>query len=140
MLADISSSPSFTPGELASFLGILAFLVALVLGLKKLFGHSPPLHKEYAARTEQEKLERKVEANEAKNTSARKGIYGTLDEHAAEIAKLKESAERTKILERKIDDNTAMTSEMKGELKQIGQNVERVQNSITHFLQTRAEK
>ncbi len=133
------NAPAFTSGQLAAFLGIAFFILGLIVLARKVFGHEPALHKEYAAKTEHEKLEHKVEINEAKNTSARKGIYGTLDEHAAEIARLKEAAERTKHLEAKIDANTALTAETRGEVKQINQNVERIQNSITSFL-TRANK
>ncbi|MBI5768749.1 MAG: hypothetical protein HZA93_13205 [Verrucomicrobia bacterium] len=117
------AAPSFTPGELAAFLGIVAFLLGLYVLGKKAFGHEPPLHKEYAPRTEIEKLEKKIDAGIAKDTSARKGIYGTLDAHSARLAALEAdkhtTAEKLGTLDDKIAENTAITSDTKAKMEGV---------------------
>ncbi|MDD2763475.1 MAG: hypothetical protein PHE83_05815 [Opitutaceae bacterium] len=51
------TSSSFTPGELAAFLGILAFLLGIALALKRLLQREPPLHREFATVESVQKLD-----------------------------------------------------------------------------------
>lgn len=83
------SGTSFTAGQLAAFLGIVAFLLGLVLLSRKVFGHDPALHKEYVSRADHEKLERELKADLAKQAGARKGIYEKIEAQGRDIASLK---------------------------------------------------
>ena len=84
-----ATAPAFTASQLGAALAIVAFLGGLALVLKSLFAHQPPLHKEYATRAEVEKLEKKLEADSAKQASSRKGIYADLEEQGRDVAALK---------------------------------------------------
>ncbi len=56
MIPLVHSTATYTSGELAAFLGILSFLLGLIVLGRKVFGHEPPLHKEYASRRDAEAL------------------------------------------------------------------------------------
>lgn len=45
-------APTFTAGELFAVVGILVFILFAVVLARKVFGHEPPLHKEYATKTD----------------------------------------------------------------------------------------
>ena len=101
-------------------------------------------HEAAATKPEHEKLEKKVDANDAWARSARKGTYERLDNHGARISALEQSAERTADnvakLETKIDGNTTLTAETRGEVKQINQSVQNLTSSLTNFLRDQAKK
>lgn len=52
MIPLAQATATYTSGELAAFLGILSFLLGLIVLGRKVFGHEPPLHREYASRTD----------------------------------------------------------------------------------------
>ena len=92
-------APSFTPGQLAAALGILAFLVSLALALKKLFGHEPPLHKEYVTRIEVAKLEKDLKDDLTKGAVSRKDMHRDIEGLRIGQAKLEaETASQTRQL------------------------------------------
>ncbi len=68
-------SPSFSAGQLAAFLGILFFVFALILVARKVFGHEPPLHKEYVLRTEHDALAEKMDTELGRERGARKKMH-----------------------------------------------------------------
>lgn len=87
-------SPSFTAEGLATFLAILLFLGVLVLVARQLFGHQPPLHKEYATKKELTEVHGRIkrerdEVNKMVETlqSAVSGISRELDSQTSELNK-----------------------------------------------------
>lgn len=59
----------------------------------------------------------------------------------AEIERVAQAAEkRTDRIEQKLDGNTQLTAEMKGELGQINQSVQNLSGSLTNFLRDQASR
>ena len=156
LLAAAESSPD--PIALKQWLEVLLYLCGIILAVagvwKLLTGKAEPREianqplsvkeaHDAATKAELEKLEKKVEAENAKHTSARKGIYQSLDQHAQRISGVEQAVKATsaEIVEVKSDlkANTAMTSEMRGEVKGMTQNVQNLTNSITNFLRDQAQ-
>lgn len=157
LFAAVEASPS--PAALKDWLEALFYLCGGILacaGVWKLLVGKPgkteiandpmsvrQVH-DSATKADLEKLEKKVEASDAKHTSSRKGIYGSIEDHGRKISTLETVAQNTT---REISDvksdlkaNTAMTSEMRGELKAMNQSFQNLTQSVTHFLQAQAAK
>ena len=101
-------------------------------------------HASPALKTEQEKLEKKIDAADAWARSSRKGIYEKIEDHSSRIMALESTAARTADnvakLETKIDGNTQITAETRGAVTQINQSVQNLTSSLTNFLRDRANK
>jgi methyl-accepting chemotaxis protein len=74
-----------------------------------------------------------------------KQVHGRIQrerqEIEAQIGRVAALAEkRSDRLEEKIDQNTAMTSEMRGEMKAMTQSVQNLSSSVTQFLQNEAKR
>lgn len=68
-------SPSFTPSELAAFLAIASFILGLVVLVRKVFGHQPPLHREYVSRADHDKFREETLAELKRHANRRAEIY-----------------------------------------------------------------
>lgn len=79
------SSPTFTPGELASFLGIAAFVLTLVVLSRKVFGHDPALHREYVTKHEHAELKLEVEKIDRERRTSVANLHAKIDEQTREI-------------------------------------------------------
>jgi hypothetical protein len=110
------SSPSFTAGELAAFLGIAAFLLGLVLLARKVFGHDPALHMQYVAREDHDRFREETLAELKRHASRRAEIYTLQTEHGAAIRSLQ--VETTK--------QTADLSELKAQVKAVDARIDAV--------------
>jgi len=124
-------SPSFTPGELAAFLGILAFLLGLVVLSQKAFGHNPPLHKEYLSKSDFEAFRLETNAEFKRHAGRRAEIYRKQEDHGQTITRLESESERhTKDIaeaklaiaevDRRIDEVPQRTIEQLNEAKKFG--------------------
>lgn len=87
------SAPTFTAAELYAVAGVLVFIGAAVVLGRKVFGHEPPLHKEYVTKAEHDKYVTETKAELARHASSRKGIYDRLDGHGLEITAIKKETE-----------------------------------------------
>jgi Skp family chaperone for outer membrane proteins len=88
IFAEASASPTFTPGELAAWLGIAVFILSAIVLARKVFGHEPALHKEYATRSELQKMERELKDDLTKQAGARKGMHQQIEQLGRDQAKL----------------------------------------------------
>ncbi len=131
---------SLTFADFGVFSACLIVVLGAALTLKLLLRRDPPLHKEYAGRDETAKLEKKIEAADAWARSARKGTYERLDDHHARISTLEQGAARVAQLEQKIDENSSLTAETRGEVRQINQNVVQLQQSLAQFMRDSAKR
>jgi hypothetical protein len=105
----LESGPSFTPGELAAFLGIAAFIGGLVLMGKKLFGHEPPLHKAYVDTTEYQRRQDKLDAELVRHAARRAEIYDEQKMQSTKLAALEaESRNQTEALRDIKEEQRAM--------------------------------
>ncbi len=122
-LALLDPQPAYTPGQLAAFLGIAAFLLGLVLLSRRVFGHEPPLHKEYITRSEVEKIERSLKDDLTEQASARQGMHEQITVIAGEMQALKATneAQSTTLQELTADTklNSSKVDQMIGETKQL---------------------
>jgi hypothetical protein len=78
-------------------------------------------------------------------TKIDKNLHGRLSrerlEIDAQIRRVEQVAEkRSEKIEDKLDQNTLMTSQMKGEVSQINQNVHQLTTALTTYLQSQASK
>jgi hypothetical protein len=107
-LGQVANSPSYTPGELAAFLGITVFLLGGYLLARKAIVPEPPLHKEYITRTEVEKIEKNLKDDLSKQAGARKDIHRDIETLRIGQARLEtETATQTRqllLLDGKIED------------------------------------
>jgi hypothetical protein len=69
-----------TPGEFLTVMSILAFLVAMGLGVKSLIKREPPLHREFVLRDDCEKQHLTVTTELTRQAASRKGIYEKIEE------------------------------------------------------------
>lgn len=115
-IAEVAASPSYTPGELAAWLGIFAFLLGVAVLIKKLFVREPSLHQEFVTKEQHEQLRREIEKidNERRVSSAK--------------------------LHEKIEENTKITAGLGGKLEMMNQNFHQLNTTITTFLQNLAKK
>lgn len=87
------AAPTFTAAELYTVLGVLFFIGTAIVLARKVFGHEPPLHKEYVTKADHDKHVAETKAELARQTSSRKGIYDRLDSHGLEITAIKKETE-----------------------------------------------
>lgn len=83
MMTLAEAGASYTPGQLASFLGIAAFLLGLVVLSRKVFGHDPALHKEYASKDEHNALKKEVEKIDSERRVSVANLHAKIDGNTA---------------------------------------------------------
>lgn len=93
---------------------------------------------EWATRAEHRDLARRVDTETARQAAGRKVIYEKLEAHTSRLTALESATETVSRLAEKIDVNTQLTAETRGELKQINQSVTQLQATLTSFLRDRA--
>lgn len=140
MLAEISASPS--PQALKQWLEVFLYLGGIILtaaGVWRLVSPS-------AAKTEivDQPLEIKAHAGIATREEL-KQVHGRIERERREvdaaILSVAHTAEkRADKTDAKLDENTAMTQRMSGEVSQINQSVQTLTSSLTNFLQHQARK
>jgi hypothetical protein len=88
-----AASPSFTAVEFYSVCGVVVFLLAAVVLVRKVFGHEPPLHKEYVTKADHDKF-RGETLDELKRHAARRGeIYNEQKSQGAKLAALQTASD-----------------------------------------------
>lgn len=140
LLAAAEASP--TPESLKAWLEVFLYLCGIVAAAAVAWAHLT----NRASRTEisEQPLEIKAHAGTVSREEL-KQVHGRIErerrEIDASIATVSAAAEkRADKLEAKLDDNTAMTREMKGEMQQMNQSVQTLSSSMTHFLQEAARR
>lgn len=93
LLAETTAA-NFSPAQLGAFLGIVLFILSLIIGFKKAFGHEPPLHKAYASKDDHDKLVAKMEDEFKRERLSRKGLYEKVEEQGRDIASLQTETEK----------------------------------------------
>lgn len=78
-------SPSFTAMQLATFMGIVFFIFALVIAARKVFGQDPPLHKEYASRTDAEFLKGEINKVDGERRTSVANLHTKIDTQLAAL-------------------------------------------------------
>lgn len=92
-------SPTFTAGELFAFLGIAVFVLFAVVLSRKVFGHEPPLHKEYFTKTEHAEFANAINTKLEKQDAHRSEIRTEQKAQGLQISALQaESTHQTKTL------------------------------------------
>lgn len=86
-------APSFTAGQLAAFVGILFFVFALIIAARKVFGHEPPLHKEYVTKADHDRDFRLLRDDLTKGAGSRKQMHEKLEALASEQSALRQENE-----------------------------------------------
>jgi seryl-tRNA synthetase len=140
LLAAAEASP--TPESLKAWLEVFLYLCGIVAAAAVAWAHIT----NRASRTEisEQPLEIKAHAGTVSRDEL-KQVHGRIERERREIdqaiSTVAAAAEkRAEKLEGKVDDNTNMTREMKGEVTQINQNVQTLTSSLTNFLQHQARR
>lgn len=111
------SQVTYTAGELGSFLAIATFLLAAVILVRKVFGHEPPLHKEYASRTSTDLLKTEIDKIDNERRTSVANLHNKVD---ANIAALRaELTEKIEKLEDRIDAVPGRTIALLRETKNL---------------------
>ena len=110
-------------------IGGVLFLLGQFRGQKREITNSPLEVKAHAGNVSREELRQ---------------VHGRIERERGEIneaiATVRADAEkRADKIEGKLDANTAMTSEMRGEVRQMNQNIHTLTSSVTQFLQNQAK-
>lgn len=126
-------------GALLSFLQVTAYLLGIVTAVVLLVNQFRGQKREIT----NSPLEVKAHAGSVSREELRQ-VHGRIERERGEIneaiATVRADAEkRADKLEGKLDANTAMTSEMRGEVKQMNQNIHSLTTSVTQFLQNQAK-
>lgn len=119
-------SPAFSPIQLYAFLGILAFILMMVLLVRKVFGHEPPLHKEYVSRAEHEALVEKIDADLGRERGARKQMH-------QEIANLQSGVE---VVKTQNAQQSAALGELRTEQAKIRDRIDEVPQRTINLLRS----
>lgn len=127
------------PSALANFLQVAAYLVGIVTGVVILLNQFRGQKRELI----NSPLEVKAHAGNVSREELRQ-VHGRIERERGEIneaiATVRADAEkRADKIEGKLDANTAMTSEMRGEVKQMNQNIHSLTTSVTQFLRDQAK-
>ena len=93
LLAEASASVP-PAAELAAFLGCAAFLLGLVVLLRKVFGHEPPLHHEYLSRVEHDRFRDETLAELKRHAARRAEIYDEQRAQGERISALATASDR----------------------------------------------
>jgi hypothetical protein len=88
-----TSATAFTDRQLGAALGILLFALTVVIAWRKVFGHEPPLHKEYVTRIEVEKIERSLKDDLTKQAGSRKQMHKEIEDLRVAQGRLEEKTD-----------------------------------------------
>lgn len=126
-------------GALLSFLQVTAYLLGIVTAVVLLVNQFRGQKREITNGP----LEVKAHAGNVSREELRQ-VHGRIERERGEIneaiATVRADAEkRADKIEGKLDANTAMTSEMRGEVRQMNQNIHTLTTSVTQFLQNQAK-
>lgn len=129
------SATDFTAAQLGSAIGILLLLLTVIIAWRRVFGHEPPLHKEYITRSEVEKIEKTLKDDLTKQAGARKQMHEEIAEIQGDVKVLKTQGEAQTMqinqVQQAIQVNTTMTSATGATLQQMNLQLQQLN---THLL------
>lgn len=111
------ASPEYSPPQLGVALGIAFFIFALIIAARKVFGHEPPLHKEYVSKTEAERLKGELDKIDNERRTSVANLHGKIDSQVAGLRA--ELTAKIEHLETRIDAVPARTISLLRETKDL---------------------
>jgi septal ring factor EnvC (AmiA/AmiB activator) len=83
-----TAAPSFTAGQLYAVCGVLVFILSAVVLVRKVFGHEPPLHKEYVTKADHDKFRDETTQELKRHAARRAEIYEEQKKQGEKLARL----------------------------------------------------